>query len=86
MERLECIKDDGYDIVHCMYIERYPVKGEVYEVRGRVHGPNGVGVLLVGIENPLMPNGVEPNFSRRRFREVGDKVGSVAAVKLAAVE
>jgi hypothetical protein len=70
---LRCIKDDGYDPVHLLlYLKNIPVKGEIYTLRGRVHTPRGLGYLLHEIENPLMPNGVEPNFHNSRFEPVGD--------------
>jgi len=62
-----CIKDDGYDVVHQMWIENYPKKGEVYTVRKRVHSVNGLGYLLQEITNPIMANGMEPSFNCRRF-------------------
>jgi len=68
--KLECIKDDGYDVVHTLYIENYPVKGKTYTVRKRVHTSNGLGYLLEEISNPVMPNGVEPNFGAWRFEPV----------------
>jgi hypothetical protein len=67
---VECIKDDGYHPEMIKWIENYPVKGEPYTVCQRVHGVNGLGFLLEEITNPVMPNGVEPNFHHSRFREI----------------
>ena len=76
-QKVRCIKDDGYDIVHQVWIQNYPVKGEVYSIRKRVHSKNGLGVLLNEITNPLMPNGIEPNFSMRRFEPVTDDTEAI---------
>ncbi len=67
---VECIKDDGYHPQMAQWIKQYPVKGEYYYVRKRVHTVNGLGYLLDEITNPIMPNGEEPNFHHSRFREV----------------
>jgi hypothetical protein len=67
-EKMVCIKDDGYDPVHTLWIREFPVKGRVYTVRKRVHSRWGMGLLLEEIVNPIMPNGAEPNFARSRFR------------------
>lgn len=70
MELVKCIKDDGYDEVQAQWIRNFPVKGEVYTVRKRMHTAWGMGLLLEEIQNPLMPNGAEPNFNRNRFKPV----------------
>jgi hypothetical protein len=70
--KVTCIKDDGYDPVHTLWIENYPKKDEIYTIRKREHGPNGLGYLLEEITNPIMPNGVEPNFHHSRFRPIGE--------------
>jgi hypothetical protein len=71
-----CVSDSNYDIVHTLYIENYPKKGEIYTIRKRVHTPHGVGYLLEEISNPIMPNGVEPNFHSSRFRAVEEESDS----------
>lgn len=68
--KVRCINDTNYDIVHTLYIENYPVKDEIYTVRKREHTSNGLGYILEEIRNPIMPNGVEPNFGAWRFEPV----------------
>jgi len=65
---LECIRDDGYAPEMMVWIENFPVKGQYYYLRKRVHTSNGMGYLLDEIQNPVMPNGEEPNFHNSRFR------------------
>jgi hypothetical protein len=67
---VECIKDDGYHPNMARWIENFPIKGEAYTVRKRVHTVNGLGFLLEEITNPIMPTGEEPNFHHSRFREI----------------
>lgn len=67
---VECIKDDGYREDMLQWIENFPVKGEIYTVRKRVHTVNGLGFLLEEITNPIMPNGEEPNFHHSRFAQL----------------
>lgn len=70
MELVECIKDNDYHPSALKFITNFPVKGEYYEVRKRQHTKNGLGYLLIEIENPIMENGKEPSFSAKRFRPV----------------
>lgn len=72
MTLLECINDSGYSPEHLQWIKQFPVKGEIYTLRGRVHTINGLGYLLDEIKNPMMPNGKEPNFSAKRFKLIDD--------------
>ncbi len=44
--KLECIDDSGFDIVHQVWINQYPKKGEIYTLRERVHTAAGLGYLL----------------------------------------
>lgn len=69
---VECIKDDGYLPEHLQWLPNRPIKGDIYTVRERVHGVRGLGYLLEELHNPLMPNGVEGNFSAKRFKPVDD--------------
>lgn len=74
---VECIKDDGYNPNMLKWIHQFPVKGQNYYVRKRVHTKNGLGFLLDEIVNPIMPNGEEPNFHHSRFREIKVDVNSL---------
>lgn len=74
---LECIKDDGYDPNMMAWIQSYPVKGEFYYLRKRVHTMRGLGYLLDEIHNDPMPNGEEPSFHNKRFRPVQDNVEGI---------
>lgn len=67
---VECVKDNDYHPQMAQWIENFPIKGEAYTVRKRVHTQNGLGYLLEEITNPIMPNGEEPNFHHTRFREI----------------
>jgi len=75
--------DTGYDPVHTLYIENYPQKDNVYTIRKRVHTTNGLGYLLEEIRNPIMPNGVEPNFGCWRFEPLPDEKESTLAGMMA---
>lgn len=81
MELVECIKDDGYNPEHMKWIQNFPVKGETYTIRRRVHSAWGQGYLLEEIHNPLMPNGAEPNFHRSRFRKIDQPDGVEQLIK-----
>lgn len=70
MELIECIKDNDYHPTALKFIKNFPVKGSIYEIRKRNHTPNGLGYLLMEIENPIMSNGKEPSFSAKRFKPV----------------
>ncbi len=74
---LECIKDDGYDPNMMAWIQSYPVKGEFYYLRKRVHTTRGLGYLLDEIHNDQMPKGEEPSFHNKRFRPVQDNVEEI---------
>lgn len=73
MQLLLCVKDDGYDPRHLVYLKQLPKKGEIYTLRGRIHGVNGLGYLLDELHNDIMPNGQEANFSSRRFVNIDDE-------------
>ena len=83
---LECIKDDGYHPKAAELIKNFPVKGEAYTLRARVHGVNGLGFLLEEIVNPIMINGVEPNFHYSRFREIKVDIKSLFVKAEKAIE
>lgn len=70
MELVECINDTGYHELALKFIKNFPEKGQIYEIRKRNHTKNGLGYLLMEIENPIMENGKEPSFSAKRFRPV----------------
>lgn len=70
MELVECIKDNDYHPLALKYIKNFPVLKNIYEVRKRQHTKNGLGYLLMEIENPIMENGKEPSFSAKRFKPV----------------
>ena len=71
MKLLECIDDANYQPQMLQWIHVFPILGDCYEIRKKVITGSGmVGYLLEEIVNPLMPNGYEPNFDRRRFREI----------------
>jgi hypothetical protein len=71
MKLLECIKDDGYTILQLSQIVNFPVKGEIYSKRSSIAVGNGeIGYTLEEIRNPPMPNGIEPSFNKKRFREI----------------
>ena len=70
MELVECINDTGYHELAFKFIKNFPIKGDIYEVRKRQHTLNGLGYLLMEIENPIMSNNKEPSFSAKRFRPV----------------
>jgi|LakMenEpi03Aug12_release.lakeMendotaPanAssembly.Ray.scaffolds.fasta_scaffold530519_3 hypothetical protein len=70
MELVECIKDNDYHPSALKFIKNFPVKGDIYEVRKRQHTKNGLGYLLMEIENPIMETGKEPSFSAKRFKPV----------------
>ena len=72
MRLVECINDSGYKEEMLKYIDNFPVKGEMYAVRSKVVFNGQSGYLLEEVQNPLMPNGYEPNFHVNRFREVQD--------------
>lgn len=82
MQLLECIRDNGYSAEHMMFIDNYPVKGEPYTLRKRVHTSHGVGYLLEEITNPIMPNGEEPNFHSSRFKRLDDISGDSLELKI----
>jgi len=62
----------------------YPVKGVVYTVRSVEAFPNGAGILLEEIVNPirLFKQGeVEVHFAAKRFRELLPPMDIVAKIE-----
>lgn len=81
MELVECIKDNDYHPLALKYIKNFPTKGSIYEVRKRQHTTNGLGYLLMEIENPIMENGKEPSFSAKRFKPVDSSDDLIKEIK-----
>ena len=79
---VECINDKGYHESAFKYIKEFPIKGVIYELRGRKHTLNGLGYLLHEITNPIMPNGVEPSFSAKRFATLLNDLDTVQEKEL----
>lgn len=69
---LQCINDSGYNPIHLQWIKQFPKLNEIYTLRDEVKMEIGVGYLLEEIVNPVMPNGIEPNFSPNRFKPIDD--------------
>lgn len=69
---LQCINDKGYQPIHLQWIKQFPKLNEIYTLRDEIKTETGIGYLLEEISNPIMPNGIEPNFSSNRFKRLDD--------------